>query len=304
MEEFSSIFFKEIKMNILKIILLNLLIFSFSYSSTFEELSSKLSDNSFKVKEDVLNELIINYKDEQRLEVLLQNMLLGNLYFQNQSNEILFLEKDNSFKSLFTNNTISNANQDDFSKVKINNKLRSVIKASLAKINLFASDENKRLKAAKNILENLEEQDKEIILEALKSEKKSSIKDILLEANTNLNAKFLRGEEQLKAIEELGGFLSSKSLETLNSLKESNDEKIKIAVTNALKEIELSKTFYSFIETAFFGLSQGSVLQLAAIGLAITFGVMKVINMAHGELIMIGAYTTYTIQQLMPNLIE
>mgnify|MGYP006343143847 CR=1 FL=1 len=107
-------------MNILKIILLNLLIFSFSYSSTFEELSSKLSDNSFKVKEDVLNELIINYKDEQRLEVLLQNMLLGNLYFQNQSNEILFLEKD-SFKSLFTNNTISNANQDDFSKVKINN---------------------------------------------------------------------------------------------------------------------------------------------------------------------------------------
>ena len=87
-------------MNILKIILLNLLIFSFSYSSTFEELSSKLSDNSFKVKEDVLNELIINYKDEQRLEVLLQNMLLGNLYFQNQSNEILFLEKENSFKSL------------------------------------------------------------------------------------------------------------------------------------------------------------------------------------------------------------
>ena len=111
-------------MNILKIILLNLLIFSFSYSSTFEELSSKLSDNSFKIKEDVINELIINYKDEQRLEVLLQNMLLGNLYFQNQSNEILFLEKDNSFKSLFTNNTISNANQDDFTKVKINNLLR------------------------------------------------------------------------------------------------------------------------------------------------------------------------------------
>ena len=304
MEEFFfHISLKEIKMNILKIILLNLLIFSFSYSSTFEELSSKLSDNSFKVKEDVINELIINYKDEQRLEILLQNMLLGNLYFQNQSNEILFLEKD-SFKSLFTNNTISNANQDDFSKVKINNKLRSVIKASLAKINLFASDENKRLNAAKNILENLEEQDKEIILEALKSEKKSSIKDILLEANANINAKFATGEEQLKAIAELGGFLSAKSLETLTGLKESNDEKVKEAVKNALNEIELSKSFYSFIETAFFGLSQGSVLLLAAIGLAITFGVMKVINMAHGELIMIGAYTTYTIQQLMPNLIE
>jgi urea transport system permease protein len=291
-------------MNILKIILLNLLIFSFSYSSDFQELSSKLSDNSFKVKEEVLNELIINHKEEEKLEVLLQSMLVGDLYFQNQTNEILLLQKDNSFKSLFTNNSIENTNQDDFSKIKINNKLRSVIKSNLAKINLFSKDENKRLKAAKNILENLDIEDKEIIVEALNSEKKSSIKDILLEANANLKAKFLTNQEQLDAIGELGGFLSSKSLETLIGLKDSSDEKVKLAVKNALNQIESNKTFYSFVETAFFGLSQGSVLLLAAIGLAITFGVMKVINMAHGELIMIGAYTTYTIQQLMPNMIE
>ncbi|MCA9326849.1 urea ABC transporter permease subunit UrtB, partial [Candidatus Saccharibacteria bacterium] len=61
---------------------------------------------------------------------------------------------------------------------------------------------------------------------------------------------------------------------------------------------------YSHLETLFFGLSLGSVLVLAAIGLAITFGVMGVINMAHGELIMIGAYTTYVIQLMMPNHIE
>jgi urea transport system permease protein len=57
------------------------------------------------------------------------------------------------------------------------------------------------------------------------------------------------------------------------------------------------------METLFFGLSLGSVLVLAAIGLAITFGVMGVINMAHGELIMLGAYTTYVIQQALPNMI-
>jgi urea transport system permease protein len=55
------------------------------------------------------------------------------------------------------------------------------------------------------------------------------------------------------------------------------------------------------LETLFFGLSLGSVLVLAAIGLAITFGVMGVINMAHGELMMLGAYTTYVVQLLMPN---
>jgi urea transport system permease protein len=60
------------------------------------------------------------------------------------------------------------------------------------------------------------------------------------------------------------------------------------------------RSFYSAIETLFFGLSLGSVLVLAAIGLAITFGVMGVINMAHGELMMLGAYTVYVMQQLLP----
>jgi urea transport system permease protein len=289
-------------MNIIKIILLNLLILSFSYSSTFEELSSKLSDKSFKVKEEVLNELIVNYKEEDKLEILLQNMLAGNLYSNPTTNEILFSQNE-SFKSLLTNENVQT--QEDFSKVRINNKLRSVIKAGLAKINLFSKNPEKRLKAAKNILANLEQEDTSIVAEALASEKKSSIKDILLECDINLKAKFSTGTEQIEAVEKLGDFLSPKSLETVTALLDnSSDEELKKVAAKSIKQIESSKTFYSFIETAFFGLSQGSVLLLAAIGLAITFGVMKVINMAHGELIMIGAYTTYTIQQLMPNLIE
>ena len=108
-----------------------------------------------------------------------------------------------------------------------------------------------------------------------------------------MKAKFSIGPEQIEAIKKLGDFLSAKSLETLTVLSEtSSDEVIKKVAHTSVIQIEESKSFYSFVETAFFGLSQGSVLLLAAIGLAITFGVMKVINMAHGELIMIGAYTT------------
>ena len=288
-------------MNIIKIILLNLLIFSFSYASNFQELSSKLSDKSFKVKEQVLDELIVNFKEEEKLEILLQNMLLGNLYYKNETNEI-FISNNSAFKGLFTDELLETENE--LSKVKINNKLRSVIKSSLAKINLFSKNVDKRLKAAKNILTNLELEDKELLQEAIKNEKKDSVKELLEESLANIEARYSTGDEQLIAVEKLGDFLSSKSLETLNSLKDSSDEKLKIAANKSLKSIESSKSFYSFLETAFFGLSMGSVLLLAAIGLAITFGVMKVINMAHGELIMIGAYTTYTIQQLMPNLIE
>ncbi len=69
----------------------------------------------------------------------------------------------------------------------------------------------------------------------------------------------------------------------------------------AVQSIDHWRSFYSGIETLFFGLSLGSVLVLIAIGLAITFGaVMGVINMAHGELMMLGAYTTFAVQSAMP----
>ncbi len=81
------------------------------------------------------------------------------------------------------------------------------------------------------------------------------------------------------------------------------DERVLAAATESVKQIESSRRWYSTIEMLFFGLSLGSVLVLAGIGLAITFGVMGVINMAHGELMMLGAYSVYVVQQLMPNAI-
>jgi urea transport system permease protein len=78
------------------------------------------------------------------------------------------------------------------------------------------------------------------------------------------------------------------------------DERVRRAAASALRGIDRSRAFYSGIQTLFFGLSVGSVLVLVAIGLAVTFGVMGVINMAHGELMMLGAYTTYVVQLAMP----
>src|SRR5207249_11310580 len=79
-----------------------------------------------------------------------------------------------------------------------------------------------------------------------------------------------------------------------------SDPEVRTAAAAAIRRIDRARTFYSGIQTLFFGLSVGSVLVLVAIGLAITFGVMGVINMAHGELMMLGAYTTYVVQLAMP----
>jgi urea transport system permease protein len=81
------------------------------------------------------------------------------------------------------------------------------------------------------------------------------------------------------------------------------DEETRAAAQLALNGIVQRVAFYELVQTAFFGLSLGSILVLAAIGLSVTFGIMGVINMAHGELMMLGAYTTYVVQQLMPNAI-
>mgnify|MGYP006167457683 FL=1 len=82
------------------------------------------------------------------------------------------------------------------------------------------------------------------------------------------------------------------------------DAALLTAINESLRSMKLRSDFYGVVDQLFFGLSLGSVLLLAAIGLAITFGVMGVINMAHGEMMMLGAYTTYVVQLAMPNLID
>ena len=67
----------------------------------------------------------------------------------------------------------------------------------------------------------------------------------------------------------------------------------------AVTSIQNNLAAWSGVQNAWYGLSLGSVLLLAAIGLAITFGVMGVINMAHGEMVMIGAYTTFVVQEVI-----
>jgi urea transport system permease protein len=82
------------------------------------------------------------------------------------------------------------------------------------------------------------------------------------------------------------------------------DDLVRESAAAVLKEMRSEAKIYKLIENTFVGLSLGSVLLLTAVGLAITFGVMGVINMAHGEMMMLGAYTTYVIQLLMPNYID
>ncbi|MDR1777241.1 MAG: urea ABC transporter permease subunit UrtB [Desulfovibrio sp.] len=105
----------------------------------------------------------------------------------------------------------------------------------------------------------------------------------------------------LKSVELLRASGSPRAKTVLESLAANPDRAVAVAAAEALEHKRIVSDWAAMLETMFFGLSLGSVLILTSIGLAITFGVMGVINMAHGELVMLGAYTVWGLQQLLPS---
>jgi urea transport system permease protein len=163
--------------------------------------------------------------------------------------------------------------------------------------------------AVRSIEQDLNEGNVKLLQDRVAVETNSKVKTEIL---TGLALVALDGSDspaRLSAISTLRQSLRQDVLNKLEALTEKSsdgsfaesDANVRQAAASAVKSIGRRRTFYSDIETLFFGLSLGSVLVLIAIGLAITFGVMGVINMAHGELMMLGAYTTYVVQTTMPN---
>ena len=139
----------------------------------------------------------------------------------------------------------------------------------------------------------------------LKTEESEDVRNSMIVVISIYNLNSDNPSERLRAIEILEGNLEPIVKVQLKKLIDNDlDKGVRLKAQKAVEAIDSKIEMFKTVETLFFGLSFGSVLILAAIGLAITFGVMGVINMAHGELIMLGAYTTYVIQLLMPNHID
>ncbi|MDX1809273.1 MAG: urea ABC transporter permease subunit UrtB [Sulfurospirillaceae bacterium] len=295
---------------LLKILLFNLLLFSSLYSSDFEsELGPLTKSYGFRQKEQTIEKISQQYANNEALRTLLNALLNENLFFVKDSKKfVVTIKKDGETYEvidLMTKEKLKPVSKYLLERVKTNNKLRSIARGRLADLNLFSKDQEIRLRSAKNILKNLNKNSIVLINKALKNEKDAAVIRVLGEARSILEVDYGTKAERLIAVEKLGNFLSPQALQALQkTYNTSTDQDIKKSAATSIAAIKSKKSIYAFIEKAFFGLSLGSILLLAAIGLAITFGVMKVINMAHGEMMMIGAYTTYTLQQLLPNMTE
>jgi len=187
-----------------------------------------------------------------------------------------------------------------FATIRINNRLRGSIEAALGSLALSSPDRNKRMEAAEAVFKSRKVSDLAAVDKAIEREKDGAIAAALGKARAAIvlvNANASLGD-RLAAVKGLGSHTDIETLGLLNqALASAKEPELKSTLEAAVKDVEQKRQLLAGVQNVIYGLSLGSVLLLAAIGLAITFGVMGVINMAHGEMVMLGAYTTFVVQE-------
>src|SRR5947207_6971581 len=188
---------------------------------------------------------------------------------------------------------------DSAAAVRLNNKLRRVVEAALGGLTLLSPDTAKRIQAAQSVFKTHDETMLPVVDGALAKETNKAAKLAFTEARAAilLFKPDATDVEKLEAIATIKARGDQEALALLTGLSGDQSPAIATAAAGATAAIQRNLALWSMAQNAWYGLSLGSVLLLAAIGLAITFGVMGVINMAQGEMVMIGAYTTFVVQE-------
>ena len=266
---------------------------------------AKFKSRDFDVKAEAIE--TIARSGHERGEALLQALLDRELLHDLAGDRIVLgkqSEQGWALRDPISEEDVGSAEARAARPVIINNRLRQQIRDLKSVTALANPNPLARREAAQRLVGNTDP----VVLDALRlrqaEEANPLVKGVI---DTALNIAVLRDpasqlNERLNAIDAVAGSLEPAVRNVLRDrLAQSDAAAERNAAERALKKIDLRTERYETADTIFFGLSLGSVLLLAAIGLAITFGVMGVINMAHGELIMLGAYTTFVVQQIFPD---
>ena len=232
----------------------------------------------------------------EQLDQLVAYVEKDQLYTDSSGNTYLMKEGDKLFS--YPDEQPITDWPGDLNQVTLVNTLHKALSFAQAKIKLQSTDVSQRLAAIDILENNLDELDIKMINQLYLDENNNKVKARLA---------------QLKARMDFNSPDTLTKIQAAKTLKDSNRPDVLAIVEQALTQPDLNPELKSVLVSAqssiktriqvsewtghvFSGLSTASILLLAALGLAITYGLLGVINMAHGELIMIGAYTTYVVQ--------
>jgi urea transport system permease protein len=260
-------------------------------------LVAALAEGSFSDKAKAIEALAAT--GDPALVPLFDAFAEGRLFLRKADKAVVILKDDQAFDPL-TGASLGKAETSALEKIKVNNNLRRVLKAAVSGLSMNSADPAARRKALEALIKSPDPAALAGLEQDIASEKDAGLKRLLEQARA---AVVLRSDrpiaEKQAAIDIISSLEGMEALPLLTGARATADPALVPALDKAIGRIEQSRLLWDAGQNIWYGISLGSVLLLAAIGLAITFGVMGIINMAHGEVVMLGAYTTFLVQALL-----
>jgi urea transport system permease protein len=228
----------------------------------------------------------------------------GDLYFRKSDNAVFLTKPAGANLTLvdpLSGETVGEEAKGALTKIRVNNNLRRVIRSALGGLTLLSPDRNVRLQAADAVLKSPSAENLGLLDTAIAKETDAAVKTRMETARSvSVLTSDLGLDEKKAAIETIRDKIGGRdAISILMGASAKVDPAAKADIDAAIASIQSNLAFWDLGQNIWYGMSLGSVLLLAAIGLAITFGVMGIINMAHGEMVMLGAYSTYVVQDVI-----
>ncbi|MFO1039237.1 MAG: urea ABC transporter permease subunit UrtB [Geminicoccaceae bacterium] len=235
-------------------------------------------------------------------EPLLRALADGKVKVRAADKAVFYEDASGALVDAATGQPATDADAAGLKAVKVNNRIRRAVEAALGGLTLGSADPAQRLVAATNLFAHPDPAAMPAIEQAIATEQDPAVKAAFERARAVLLLEAGSSTEQRAAAAALlaetpTDEIRGKLQVARNALPADADPVLVTAFDSAIASVDNHLRVVGVASSIFQGISLGSVLLLAAIGLAITFGVMGVINMAHGEMVMLGAYTTYVVQE-------
>ncbi len=247
---------------------------------------------------------VLTQLGDPRAVPVLRAMTDGRLFTRKSDGAVVIADRAGNQQSLTLATTLESAGMAtnaELDPVVVNNNLRGALREAVGRLGLLNPDPAQRRLAAAALLENATPDAVALLREVMPKETNAKAKEVmaLSLAGADIGDPAADKQRKLAAVATLSGATDLRVRSLLQArLAAETDVDVKAALQSAFTSVQRKLTVIGWFANIFQGISLGSVLLLAAVGLAITFGVMGVINMAHGEMIMIGAYATFVVQEI------
>ena len=268
-----------------------------AHAQSVDELVRELPQGSFSDRGKVVTQLAAT--GDTRLVRVFEALAAGHLNAVPTTGQVVLLNGGGATDAL-TGDAVAGVGKADVERIKVNNGLRRTIRSAIGQLTLLAPSPATRLAAANAMFQSADPENIPLLDDAIAQEVDGKVKVLMEQARA---AATLKTEATPEAYDAAVGIIVDRgdraALSILTSGLASAPDSAKPLIEAGIAQIERHIQMLNVVQNIWYGVSLGSVLLLAAIGLAITFGVMGVINMAHGEMVMIGAYTTFVVQNII-----